>query len=148
MKKLSHLTTQGKLKMVDVGDKLIQKRVVKATVEIHLQTSTLKLLRKQALPKGNALACAQVAGIQAAKKTSDLIPLCHVLNLDSVDVDFKIGQNSIQIEVSTICQGKTGAEMEALMAAAVSSLTLYDMIKAVDKKMVITNLKIVSKEKF
>ena len=133
--------------MVDIGEKPVQKRIVKAAAEIHLQSSTLKLLKKQALPKGNVLACAQVAGIQAAKKTSELIPLCHALNLDSVDIDFQINKSSIRIEASTICHSKTGAEMEALTAVSIASLTLYDMIKAVDKKMKITNLKVLSKKK-
>ena len=133
--------------MVDIGDKPIQRRIVKATGEIHLQPFTLNLLKKQALPKGNALACAQVAGIQAAKKTSTLIPLCHTLNLDAVDINFQISKNAIRIEASTICQGKTGAEMEALTAVAMASLTLYDMLKAVDKKIKITSIEVTSKKK-
>lgn len=147
MKKLSHITSRGKLKIVDIGNKPIQKRIVQATGEIRLQPSTLKLLKKQALPKGDALTCAQVAGIQAAKKTSELIPLCHTLNLDSVEIDFQVSNHSIRIEASTLCHGKTGAEMEALTAVAIAGLTLYDMFKAVDKKIKITNLKVLSKKK-
>jgi cyclic pyranopterin phosphate synthase len=148
MKKLSHLTSQGKLKMVDVGAKPIQKRTAVATAELHLQPSTLRLLKKKALPKGDALTCAQIAGIQAAKKTSELIPLCHSLALNSVQIEFQLKKDRIKIFSTVYCYEKTGAEMEALTATTIAGLTLYDMAKAVDKKMKITNLRLLSKIKF
>ncbi|MBX7158187.1 MAG: cyclic pyranopterin monophosphate synthase MoaC [Verrucomicrobiae bacterium] len=148
MKKLSHLTPQGKIKMVDVGSKPIQKRIATATAELHLQPATVRLLKKKALPKGDALTCAQVAGIQAAKKTSELIPLCHLLALNSIQIEFKLQKDRLKIFAIVSCQEKTGAEMEALTAVAITALTLYDMTKAVDKTMKVTNLRLLAKEKF
>ncbi|MEZ5405243.1 MAG: cyclic pyranopterin monophosphate synthase MoaC [Verrucomicrobiia bacterium] len=147
MKKLSHLTSQGKLKMVDVGSKPIQKRIATATTELQLRPATIRLLKKKTLPKGDALTCAQVAGIQAAKKTSELIPLCHPLALNSVQIEFRLQKDRIQIFATVSCQEKTGAEMEALTAVAITALTLYDMTKAVDQTMKITNLRLLVKEK-
>lgn len=146
-KKLTHLDEQGRARMVDVGHKSRMMREAEARGFLRMAPSTIKLLRKRALPKGDALAVARVAGIQAAKETSRLIPLCHTLPLDAVNVEFLIGVRGIEIRAVARVEAKTGVEMEALMAVAVASLALYDMCKAVDKGMILGPVRLVRKTK-
>ncbi len=146
-KEFSHLDENGDVRMVDVGAKPVQVRRAVAGAELHCLPSTLAALAEQALPKGDVLAVARVAGIQAAKKTAGLIPLCHTLPLDRVSVDFSIGEDRIGIRATAKTSAKTGVEMEALTAAAVAALTLYDMLKAVDKTMRIEGLHVLEKTK-
>ncbi len=147
MKTFSHLDAAGTATMVDVGAKPPQLRRAVATGELRCAPATLRLLKKQALPKGDVLACARLAGIMAAKKTADLIPLCHPLALDKVSVDFTVKRDRILITAEARLTGKTGVEMEALTAVAVAALTLYDMMKAVDKKMIISEVRVTTKTK-
>lgn len=141
---LSHLDAQGAAHMVDITDKPISNRTAVATGFIHLQPATLRLLQDQALPKGDVLATARIAAIQAAKQTASLIPLCHPLPLSKVSVAFTLSEQpnatGIAIEVTCRTTGQTGIEMEALTAVSVAALTLYDMCKAVDKQMVIDQI--------
>ena len=145
--KFSHLDKSGAMRMVDVSAKAPQKRAAVASGSIVMAPSTILLLKKGLLKKGDALACARVAGIMAAKKTSDLIPLCHNLPLEKVDIEFEIKKDRVAIVSTAQCTGKTGVEMEALTAVSVASLTLYDMCKAVDKKMVIEKIRLLEKHK-
>ncbi|MEN9841630.1 MAG: molybdenum cofactor biosynthesis protein MoaC, partial [Verrucomicrobiota bacterium] len=147
MKKFSHLDASGAATMVDVGAKAAQLRRAVASGELRCQAATIRLLKKQALPKGDVLACARLAGIMAAKRTSELIPLCHPLALEKVTVDFVVKTDRILITAEARLTGKTGVEMEALTAVSVAALTLYDMMKAVDKTMVIGEVRVELKEK-
>jgi len=147
MKKLSHLDDTGAATMVDVGGKPPQIRRAVATGELRCEPATIRLLKKQALPKGDVLACARLAGIMAAKRTSELIPLCHPLALEKVGVDFVVNSDRILITAEVRLTGKTGVEMEALTAVSVAALTLYDMMKAVDKTMVIGEVRVTTKTK-
>lgn len=147
MKKFSHLDASGAATMVDVGAKAAQLRRAIASGELRCQVATIRLLKKQALPKGDVLACARLAGIMAAKRTSELIPLCHPLALEKVTVDFVVKTDRILITAEARLTGKTGVEMEALTAVSVAALTLYDMMKAVDKTMVIGEVRVELKEK-
>lgn len=133
--------------MVDVGEKPIQRRIATAGARLSCLPSTIEALRDQVLPKGDVLAVARVAGIQAAKLTSTLIPLCHALPLDKVSVDFVVQETSIEITTTAATSAKTGVEMEALTAASVAALTLYDMLKAIDKEMVIGDIRVLAKIK-
>lgn len=139
MGELTHLDAQGNAHMVDVGGKDVSKRSATATAIISMRSETLQLIVAGGHKKGDVLAVARIAGIQAAKKCADLIPLCHPLMLTSVKVDFDIDEENSQVRITTRCglDGKTGVEMEALTAASVAALTIYDMCKAVDKGMVI-----------
>lgn len=132
--------------MVDVTAKAVTKRTAVAAGELVTTPQVLALLSSGGLPKGDALATARVAGIQAAKRTSELIPLCHQLALTSVDVDFEIGPAAVQISAAVRSTDRTGVEMEALTAVSVAALTLYDMIKAVDKTARIDNVRVLRKE--
>lgn len=145
--KLTHLDPQGEVRMVDVSKKPSVVRTALAEGKIFLSRNTLALLKKQALPKGDALATARIAGILAAKKTSEIIPLCHPVALTSVDVTFGIEKDGIRILARTTCVDKTGIEMEALTAVTAAALTLYDMAKAVDKTMVIGGVRLLEKTK-
>ena len=149
MKKLTHIDARGEASMVDVSAKPVVLREAIARGEIRLQRATLKLIESQAIAKGNVLATARVAGIQAAKRTGELIPLCHPLPITHCEVNFEIpkGGDRIIITASAKVSAQTGVEMEALMAVAAAALTIYDMCKAVDKKMRITNIKLMSKTK-
>ena len=147
VKRLTHLNRKGKATMVDVSPKLPQFRRAVATGEIRCSPGTLRLLRQGKTPKGDVLATARIAGIQAAKQTSNLIPLCHPLPLDAVSIDLTLQSNRIQIYAEVRVHARTGVEMEALTAVSVAALTLYDMLKAVDRKMVIQNIHLISKEK-
>jgi cyclic pyranopterin monophosphate synthase len=143
----SHLDATGAARMVDVGQKPAQLRVATAEGELRCLPATIALLRAQALPKGDVLAAARLAGILAAKRTDELIPLCHGLPLDSVAVDFLVGEDRIQITATTRTTARTGVEMEALVAVSIAGLTLYDMMKAVDKTMRLTEVRVTAKTK-
>jgi cyclic pyranopterin phosphate synthase len=131
--------------MVDVTGKQQTHRVARAEAFVEMSASTLKLLRQNALPKGNPLETARIAGIQAAKKTSDLIPLCHPLPLTHVDISITIVKGGLKLESTASTKAETGVEMEALTAAAVAALTLYDMCKAVEKGITIGGIRLVEK---
>jgi cyclic pyranopterin monophosphate synthase len=145
MSKLSHLDNQGQAHMVDVSAKDVTKRSATARARVFMLTETVMLLRDGLAKKGDVLATARIAGIMAAKKTSDLIPLCHPLMISRVSVDFQIGDNVVDVEATVKVEGKTGVEMEALTACSVACLTVYDMLKAVDRGMKITDLRVVEK---
>ncbi len=149
MKKLTHLNARGEASMVDVSAKAISRREAVAAGEIRLQHETIRLIEKQAIAKGNVLAAARLAGIMAAKKTGELIPLCHPLPISHCEVNFEIpkSRDRIVITASAKITAQTGVEMEALMAVSVAALTIYDMCKAVDKKMRIGAVRLVSKSK-
>jgi cyclic pyranopterin monophosphate synthase len=143
----THLNKSGDVRMVDVGGKPVQRRAAVAVGEIHCKPATLLALKAQALPKGDVLATARIAGIQAAKRTAELIPLCHTLPLDKVSVDFTVKRDRIEIRAEAVTHAKTGVEMEALAAVSVAALTLYDMMKAVDKSLRIDAIRLLEKTK-
>jgi cyclic pyranopterin phosphate synthase len=149
MKGLSHLSARGEARMVDVSHKPKLRREAVASGEIILHKETLRLIQSHAVAKGNVLATARVAGIMAAKKTGELIPLCHPLPITHCEVEFKIpkSRDRILITASATITAETGVEMEALTAVSVAALTIYDMCKAVDKSMRITNVRLLSKTK-
>ena len=142
---LTHLRQDGSAQMVDVSSKAVSTREATATATVRSTPEVLALLGSGELPKGDALAVARVAGIMAAKKTPELIPLCHPLPLSRVTVDFRIEADSVEILATVKTKGVTGVEMEALTAASVAALTLYDMIKAVDKHAVIGDIQVLAK---
>jgi cyclic pyranopterin monophosphate synthase len=147
--KLSHIDARGEARMVDVSSKPAQLREAIAKAEIHLSAATIRLIQGQKVAKGNVLATARVAGILAAKKTGELIPMCHPLPITHCEVNFEIPvtQDRIVITASARIAAQTGVEMEALTAASIAALTIYDMCKAVDKQMVINDLRLISKSK-
>jgi cyclic pyranopterin phosphate synthase len=147
MSKLTHLNKQGEVHMVDVGNKADSHRIAIAEGRIHLQTETLSLIRDGANQKGDILANARIAGIMAAKRTADLIPLCHPLSLSRVDIDISLTENepAVRIRARTETTGPTGVEMEALTAVQVALLTIYDMCKAVDRGMTIDGVRLLEK---
>jgi len=147
--KLSHINARGEASMVDVSAKPVLLREALARGEIHLQKPTLDLIESEKIAKGNVLATARLAGILAAKKTGELIPLCHPLPLTHCEVNFDIpkSRDRILITASAKVAAQTGVEMEALTAVSIAALTIYDMCKAVDKKMTITGIELVSKTK-
>jgi cyclic pyranopterin phosphate synthase len=147
MAKLTHTDNKGKAVMVDVGNKVAQLRIAKASGHISLAPETIRLIEENLLKKGDVLTVSQLAGISAAKKTSDLIPLCHNIVLDNVKVDAFVDSTGIKVMSEVRCSGKTGVEMEALTAVSTALLTVYDMCKAVDKKMVIDNIYLTEKTK-
>jgi cyclic pyranopterin monophosphate synthase len=149
MKKLTHIDTHGEASMVDVSAKPVMLREAIATGEVRLQRNTLKLIESQTIAKGNVLAAARLAGILAAKKTGELIPLCHPLPLTHCEVNFDIPKSGDRIVITAAARiaAQTGVEMEALTAVSVAGLTIYDMCKAVDKRMRITGIRLVSKTK-
>lgn len=147
MKKFSHVDNRGKARMVDVGAKPVVARQASAEATLVCAADTIRLLKKQALPKGDVLAVARVAGIQAAKQTASLIPLCHVLPLDGVSVDFDVKSRGVRVRCTARTQARTGVEMEALTGATVAALTLYDMCKAVDKTMKIEGVRVTAQKK-
>jgi cyclic pyranopterin phosphate synthase len=146
-KVLSHFDKRGNAHMVDVDAKEITERVAIARATVRMQAATLKLIQTKKAAKGDVLAVAQLAGIMAAKKTPDLIPLCHPLSLSSVDVKLTIDAKRRAVDIEATCKlkGRTGVEMEALTAASVAALTVYDMCKAVDRGMVISDVKLLHK---
>ncbi|HNY06855.1 MAG TPA: cyclic pyranopterin monophosphate synthase MoaC [Bacteroidales bacterium] len=147
MENLSHTDEQGKANMVDVSPKNPQLRIAKAQGKIRLNENTIRLIRENAMKKGDVLTVAEIAGIQATKQTSNLIPLCHPLQLTKVDVKATIVNDGVCIKSMVKCVGQTGVEMEALTAVSVGLLTVYDMCKAVDKTMVIGEIYLLEKTK-
>jgi len=144
---LSHIDEHGEARMVDVGDKPDTVREARARGAVVMLPSTLKLIQRNALQKGDVLAVAKIAGIMAAKHTAELIPLCHPLPLTNVELTFDLNPNVGRIEIESVARvtGKTGVEMEALTAVAVAALTMYDMCKAVDREMCITDIRLIEK---
>jgi cyclic pyranopterin monophosphate synthase len=147
MEKLTHIDNRGKAVMVDIGDKENQLRIAKASGHISLSPETIRLIKENLLKKGDVLTISQLAGISSAKKTSDLIPLCHNIVLENVKVDAKVDKKGVKVESEVRCYGKTGVEMEALTAVSVALLTVYDMCKAVDKNMIIDRINLIEKIK-
>jgi cyclic pyranopterin phosphate synthase len=143
----SHLDADGTARMVDVSAKPISARIAVATGAIRLRAETLALIEANQIGKGNVLSTARIAGIQAAKKAAELIPLCHPLALDFVGLDFATREDGIEISCEVRTTGRTGAEMEALAGVSVAALTIYDMCKAVDKQMVIHGVTLTQKSK-
>ncbi len=143
----SHLDAEGRAVMVDVSGKPRVRRTARAAGTLLVADDTVRRIREQLLEKGDALAVARVAGIAAAKRTADLVPLCHNIRIDRVGVDFTLGAGRVDIEASAVCTESTGIEMEALTAVAVAALTLYDMCKAVDKGMRISDIRLLEKTK-
>ncbi len=148
MSKLSHVDDQGRAKMVDVGPKSLQQRQARASGSIVLSAEAISRIRENQIKKGDVLGTAQLAGIQAAKLTPRLIPLCHPLILDYIDVNLTLDDQGVSATAEVKCIGRTGVEMEALTAVSVALLTVYDMCKAVDKQMQINDIHLVKKEKF
>jgi cyclic pyranopterin monophosphate synthase len=142
---LSHLDETGRVHMVDVGGKPMQRRRATATATVRMAPGTVERLRE--LPKGDALACAEVAGIMAAKRTSELIPLCHPLPLTHVSVRAEPADSSVEITAVAETTAQTGVEMEALTAASVAALTLYDMVKGVDSELIVGDIRLLEKTK-
>ena len=142
---LTHVDASGRVQMVDVSDKEVTDRIARVRGEIRMQVETVRLVVAHRVAKGNVLETARIAGIQAAKRTAELIPLCHPLNLTAIDVDFTVGQDRIEVEAEARIAARTGVEMEALTAATVALLTIYDMCKAVDRGMTITDLRLLEK---
>jgi cyclic pyranopterin phosphate synthase len=149
MKRLTHIDTRGEASMVDVSGKPVLVREAVASGEIRLRPATLKLIESQTIAKGNVLAAARLAGILAAKKTGELIPLCHPLPLTHCEVNFAIPRSRDRIRITAAARiaAQTGVEMEALTAVSVAGLTIYDMCKAVDKQMRLSNIRLISKTK-
>ena len=142
---LTHLDSQGKAHMVDVGRKAETDRRAVASARVRTRADVIRLITEGEVPKGDVLAVARVAGIMAAKETPRLIPLCHPLSLDAVTVDLVLEDDAVQITASVACRDRTGAEMEAMTAASVAALTIYDMCKAVDRAMVIEQVRLEQK---
>jgi cyclic pyranopterin phosphate synthase len=147
MKRLTHLDKEGRAKMVDISEKPLTQREAVAKGSVYMRQETLRLIKDKKVPKGDVLCVSRAAGIMAAKKTSELIPMCHPLNITSVNINFNLDsrKNKIDIEASVKILGQTGVEMEALTAVSVAALTIYDMCKAVDKKMVISDIMLMEK---
>jgi cyclic pyranopterin phosphate synthase len=145
--KLTHLDEQGRARMVDVGDKPVSERTASAEGAVRMSPQAFELVAAQGVAKGDVLAVAEVAGIMGAKRTGDLIPLCHPLDLDVVQVEARLEPELPGVRISAVAKatGRTGVEMEALTAVAVACLTVYDMVKAVDRGMVIEDVRLVSK---
>ena len=153
-KKLTHLDDQGRAQMVNVGGKPVQQREAIAEGYITLQAATVRAIAEEKVPKGEVLNTARIAGILAAKKCGELIPLCHPLPIESIEVDFDfpalpLGDEPVRLHIKAIARisAKTGIEMEALTAVSIAALTIYDMCKAIDKQMVISDVKLISKTK-
>jgi cyclic pyranopterin phosphate synthase len=143
---LTHFNEQGHARMVDVSEKAQTCRVARATVTVQMAAATMERIRAGTIGKGDVLAVAQVAGIMAAKKNSDIIPMCHPLLLTKVDITFALEETALHIRSEVCCCGETGVEMEALTAASVAALTVYDMCKAVQRDMSITDIRLLYKE--
>lgn len=145
--RLSHLDDEGRLRMVDIGEKAVTRREAIAVASVRMSRSTLDLLARNALPKGDVLTTAKIAGILAAKRTSDLVPLTHPLALELVDVELEVDAAAgiVRIRSTVRCEGKTGAEIEAMTAAAVAALTVYDMCKSAEQGIVIESIALARK---
>lgn len=142
---LTHLDEEGRARMVDVGDKDVTDRRARAEASVSMKAETMAALRAGNTPKGDVLGTARIAGIQAAKQTPSLIPLCHAIALTSVEVVFDLEETSVRISAEARCRDRTGVEMEAMVAASVAALTIYDMLKAVDRGMVIGGVRLLEK---
>lgn len=142
----SHLGPEGQARMVDTGGKPESPRLARAEGCVRMKRSTVELIRNQQLAKGDVLAVARVAAISGAKQTASLIPLCHPLGLDAVSVDFDLGEDFVTIRATASVTGRTGVEMEALVAVSVAALTLYDMCKSVDREMTIETIRLMEKK--
>ena len=145
VEQLTHLDEEGHLKMVDVGDKERTERVARGRGEIRMDTATARLIADNKVAKGSVLEGARLAGIMAAKRTGELIPLCHPLNLTAVSVDFTVGEDCVEVEAEAKINDRTGVEMEAMVAASTALMTIYDMCKGVDRGMVIGKLRLMEK---
>ena len=147
MAKLSHLDAEGKARMVDVTEKAVTERIAVARGAVFMRAETLSLIKEKKVEKGDVFSVARVAGIMAAKKTSELIPMCHPLNITSVAIDLTPETNPPRVEIEAVVRvaGKTGVEMEAMTAAAVAGLAIYDMCKAVDREMTLGEIRLVKK---
>ena len=145
MSDLSHVDETGDVRMVDVGGKPLSRRRAVAAARVRMAPETASRLRE--LPKGDALATARLAGIMAAKRTSELIPLCHPLPLSHVAIELEVGESAVEITASAETTAQTGVEMEALVAASVAALTVYDMAKAIDKEMCVESVRLLEKTK-
>ncbi|MBG1231663.1 cyclic pyranopterin monophosphate synthase MoaC [Aestuariivirga litoralis] len=145
MSKLSHINAKGEAHMVDVSPKEISTRTAVVRARVLMQAATIKLIKAGSAKKGDVLATARIAGIMAAKKTPDLIPLCHPLAISKVTVDFTLAKKHIDVEAAVKVEGKTGVEMEAMTACAIACLTLYDMVKGVDRGITVTDMRLVEK---
>ena len=143
--RLTHLDGEGRLKMVDVGGKERTARVARVRGEIRMRPETVALIAANKVANGNVLEAARLAGIMAAKRTGELIPLCHPLNITAIEVQFVVGQDRVEVEAEVKIDDRTGVEMEALTAASVALLTIYDMCKGVDRGMVISELRLMEK---
>jgi cyclic pyranopterin monophosphate synthase len=148
MKKLTHTDKQGRARMVDISEKPITHREAVARCSVLMKPETLRLILRNEIPKGDVLAVARVAGIMAAKRTDEIIPMCHPINISSVGIEFISDRkrNRLDIQSKVRVSGQTGVEMEALIAVAIAALTIYDMCKAVDKEMVVTDIMLIEKK--
>ena len=146
-KKFSHFDESGSAKMVDISDKPSSVRIAVAKGQIHMQSKTLKLIREQAIPKGDVFTVAQLAGVMAAKRTAELIPLCHPLSLSHISVELELDEALPGVNITAIVKtvSSTGVEMEALVAVSMAALAIYDMVKAIDKTMRISNVRLIEK---
>ncbi len=144
---LTHINEQGRAKMVDVSEKLETIREAVACCNIYMKKETLEKIKEGTIKKGDVLSVAQVAGIMAAKKTSDIIPMCHTLMLSGCNINFNLNfdENKVEIKANVKCTGQTGVEMEALTAVTVAGLTIYDMCKAIDREMVVSDVMLMKK---
>jgi cyclic pyranopterin phosphate synthase len=145
--KLTHVNSKGKALMVNVSQKPDQLRTAKASGFIHLSKETVKMIKENSMKKGAVLTVSEIAGIMGGKKTGELIPLCHPLLISKIEVDLKLEKNGVRAESFAECTGKTGIEMEALTAVSIALLTVYDMCKAVDKNMKISDIVLIEKTK-
>ena len=145
VEQLTHLDEEGRLKMVDVGDKERTERVARVRGEIRMDAATARLIADNKVAKGSVLEGARLAGIMAAKRTGELIPLCHPLNLTAVSVDFTVGEDCVEVEAEAKINDRTGVEMEAMVAASAALMTIFDMCKGVDRGMVIGKLRLMEK---
>ncbi len=145
--KFSHIDSEGRARMVDVGHKPDQLRIARAEGRILLSPDTISLIRENLIKKGDVITIAEIAGVQAAKRTAEMIPLCHQIQLTKINVSGELSENGLVIKSEIRCIGQTGVEMEALTAVSIALLTVYDMCKAVDKGMVIKNIELIEKTK-
>jgi len=147
MSDFTHFNEQGRAKMVDVGEKSISRRTATAAARVLVNEQTFSLIRSGGMKKGDVLTVAQIAGVMGAKRTPDLIPMCHPILMDGIDLKLKLDENRLSVEIfaTVSCDGRTGVEMEALTAVSTAALTVYDMCKAVQKDMVITDIRLVKK---
>ena len=147
MSDFTHFNEQGRAKMVDVGEKSISRRTATAAARVLVNEQTFSLIRSGGMKKGDVLTVAQIAGVMGAKRTPDLIPMCHPILMDGIDLDLKLNEERLSVEIfaTVSCDGRTGVEMEALTAVSTAALTVYDMCKAVQKDMVITDIRLVKK---